>query len=197
MSNENVVKLPIAEQEKAPVANFTLVVSLPDGRQVSATTAYFDTPEGPDPLIDRLMDSLERQRARAEIKEFDAKIEEHEEAVAKGEADITALNEKTEKAISDLKNGLVTVGEEFDKEFNRLKTEHEKDGRSTFDAEKPGNKARLSVFPRRKVEIEAEIKKLTDERENGEKNFRSSMALFQMQIDKAKKLREARVKIVG
>lgn len=195
--------VPTIESNEGPVetaipVNYTAVVTLPDGRQVSAVvSSRISHLTAPDALLDRLMDSLERQRARAEIKEFDAKIAEHEEAIARANSDIEALHNKTAIDIAALEEQLLQNDQSYNGKYDELKKTHEAKERGDFNPELPGNKTKLEVFARTKGGLKDQIAKLIAEKEAGTKNFEATMAMFRHHIAKAQKQREARVKIVG
>lgn len=188
----------IVEIKSVPV-NFTCVVSLPNGRQVQATTSYFPTSdaEGPNRVLDTMMAALERQRAKAEILEFDEEIEKHEEAIAKADSQILDLHQKTESQIAVLREEFKQQGESYDSAREDLRADVEKDGRRVFNPDLPGNKSKLQPFMARQAQIEQEVKKLEEERAIGTKNFEANMAHFHEAIAKLKAKREARVKLVG
>lgn len=191
----NVVDLT-PEVRVVPV-NYSAVVTLPDGRQVSATTSYHPTPgSSPNRLLDAMMDSLERQRARAEIVEFDKDIEKHEEAISKAEGELARLDSETDKRIEELQGKHLDAGKSIEATLAKRQREAEELGRE-FDPEKPGVKSATQPQRMLQNELKAEVDKLQVERTTGKKNFAASMAMFRDAIEKAKVQRDKRVKIVG
>lgn len=165
--------------ERFVPVNFTMTLAISQHRHVQATTSYYPMPgTSPDPILDRMSASLERQRNKVIIEDLKEEIAGREKALVNMKAKLDRLDADNDVEIEKLRGEREERHNAYKNSEQKLREETERTGSRTFDAEKPGVKSKLEPLAKATLEIDDKIVSMKAEREKGHKEYERNVADF-------------------
>lgn len=159
--------------EKAAAIGYSIIANLPGDRQVTVQcfVAEDETTAEVNQRLDRAFGFLDRQKARYEIPELKAKIEEQEATLAQMERDLAAADEQFEKAQAEIDVGAETATKERAAFLQRGYDDHTARGARGAYEPRGGDKAKVGQWDAIISDYAAQKEKNLAEREQFRNNI--------------------------